>query len=249
MSHELRTPLNAVIGYGQILKEDAVDEGDAMMEKDVDKILDAGQYLLRLINMILDLSKIEAGRMTFDCRPLAIDAVLVGVTDRHRERASAAGTLIALSCAPDIGPLSGDEQRLIQILDAVVENAVTHTPGGLVSVSVEPCTDAGLFRIRVSDTGAGIPPAVLATLFETFSVDRDAADGRYGGTGLNLTLVHRLARRWGGTIEAESVAGSGSTFTIMLPRGRGRRATGRVPHRSRAGLRGLITCAPGPRAR
>lgn len=219
MSHELRTPLNAVIGYGQILKEDAVDEGDAMMEKDVDKILDAGQYLLRLINMILDLSKIEAGRMTFDCRPLAIDAVLVGVADRHRERARAAGTLIALSCAPDIGPLSGDEQRLIQILDAVVENAVTHTPGGLVSVSVEPCSDAGLFRIRVSDTGAGIPPEVLATLFETFSVDRDAADGRYGGTGLNLTLVHRLAKAMGGTIEAESVAGSGSTFTIMLPRG------------------------------
>ena len=219
MSHELRTPLNAVIGYGQILKEDAVDEGDAMMEKDVDKILDAGQYLLRLINMILDLSKIEAGRMTFDAKPLAIDAVLAGVADRHRERAGAAGTRIAVSCAADIGPLRGDEQRVIQILDAVVENAVTHTPGGLVSVSAEPCADAALFRIRVTDTGAGIPPEVLATLFETFSVDRDAADGRYGGTGLNLTLVHRLAKAMGGTLEAESVAGSGSTFTIILPRG------------------------------
>jgi signal transduction histidine kinase len=157
--------------------------------------------------------------MTFDARPLAIDAVLAGVADRHRERAGAAGTRIAVTCAADIGPLRGDEQRVIQILDAVVENAVTHTPGGLVSVSAEPCADTALFRICVTDTGAGIPPEVLATLFETFSVDRDAADGRYGGTGLNLTLVHRLAKALGGTLEAESVAGSGSTFTITLPRG------------------------------
>ncbi|WP_416356238.1 sensor histidine kinase [Aureimonas phyllosphaerae] len=219
MSHELRTPLNAVIGYGQILKEDAIEERDAMMEKDVDKILDAGQYLLRLINMILDLSKIEAGRMSFDSRPLAIEAVLAAVAQRHGERAREMATRLSVSCATDLGPLVGDEQRVTQILDAVIENAVTHTRGGTVTVEARPATDAAMFQIAVRDTGAGIPPAVLSTLFETFSVDRDAAEGRYGGTGLNLTLVHRLCKAMGGSIEATSTVGEGSMFTITLPRG------------------------------
>jgi signal transduction histidine kinase len=219
MSHELRTPLNAVIGYSQLLREDAIESGDTMMKEDLDRIHDAGQYLLRLVSMILDLSKLEAGRMRFDVRPQLVAEMLASAINAKRLFVEGNGNAVAVDLDPDLLEVEIDASRFRQIVEAVVENAAQHTKSGTITVKVRAgeLGDDRMFSITVSDTGAGIDPAVLPTLFETFTATRDASGGRYGGTGVNLTVVHRLCRAMGGTIEVESTLGEGSSFRIVLP--------------------------------
>jgi len=219
MSHELRTPLNAVIGYSQILREDATETGDKLMREDLDRIHDAGQYLLRLVNMILDLSKLEAGRMRFDVRTQVIADMVQAAIAAKRPILEARGNGIAMELDPELVEVEVDAGRLRQILEAVIENAAQHTENGIITVTVQggEIGDDRMFSVTVRDNGAGIDPAVLPTLFETFTATRDASNGRYGGTGINLTVVHRLCHAMGGTIEAESTLGEGSSFRIILP--------------------------------
>lgn len=217
MSHELRNPLNAIIGYGDLLKEEAEDAGDPHFDRDVDRIMDAGRYLVRLIDMILDLSKIEAGRMKFDLRPEPVDELVLDAVEDHRGQIEARGNRIEVDLPDDLGEVPLDLGRVRQVLDGVIENAAQHTEDGTVAVSAR--READTVSITVSDTGAGMAPELLATVFETLSAARDAAGGRYGGTGLSLTVGHRMCRAMGGRVDARSTLGEGSSFTITLPAG------------------------------
>jgi signal transduction histidine kinase len=217
MSHEIKTPLNAVIGYSQLLKEDSMGGNEAAL-RDVNRIHDAGQYLLRLINMILDLSKLEAGRMTFDVHEHRIRDVVDAAITANRAGIEAAGNTVIVDFDPELSSVDVDRVRLQQVLSAVLENAGQHTTNGLVTVLVRRgLGHANSFHIRVTDTGTGMDAEVMSTLFESFEAARDASSGRFGGTGTNLTVMHRLCAAMGGSITAESMVGIGSTFTITLP--------------------------------
>lgn len=220
MSHEIRTPLNAIIGYGQILREEAEESGDELLLEDVDRILEAANYLMRLINMILDLAKIDAGRMLFDARTHDLRAIIEAALAPHRETLEEGGNRITIAIDSDLSTVEVDHARLVQILGCIIENAARHTRDGEVTIRAARAAEDGrepAFTVAVSDTGPGIEAEVMAGLFESFSARRRAADGRYGGTGLSLTLCAQLCRGMGGHIEAESMPGVGSTFTVHLP--------------------------------
>lgn len=221
MSHELRTPLNAVIGYSQILKEDALETEDLQMRDDVDRIHDAGQYLMRLINIVLDLSKIESGRMQFKVENHQIIEILQEAMSKVRPAMRAAGNTVELFIETKESDVSTDSQRLLQILSAVLDNIPAHVPGAHVelrcrSASIDQTED--VYEISIHDNGAGIPPERLATLFESLADQRDAAASKYGGTGLNLTIAHKLARAMGCDLSVESGDGKGTCFTLLVPR-------------------------------
>jgi signal transduction histidine kinase len=218
MSHEIRTPLNAIIGYGEILRDDALATGNQALLDDVERILDAARYLVRLINLILDLAKIDAGRMSFDPRAHDVREILEaaarqrqGDIERHRNTA-------VVRVAESVGEIIVDRHRLLQILDGVIENAARNTRDGQVTLeAIRPSDGRDVIEIIVSDTGSGMDSEKLVTLFETFATTRSAAEGRYGGTGLSLTVFAQLCRAMGGRIAATSALGRGSNFTITLP--------------------------------
>jgi signal transduction histidine kinase len=216
MSHELRTPLNAIIGFSEVLQERLFGELNDKQAEYTDDILTSGQHLLSLINEILDLSKVEAGRMelelsTFDL-PLAIDNARTFV----RERAVKHGITLDVDVDERLGEYVGDERKIKQILLNLLSNAVKFTPeGGRISITASK-TDSGA-EISVSDTGIGIPSAEQPTIFEEFrQVGGDYAHKKEG-TGLGLTLAKKFVELHGGKIWVESEVGQGSTFSFTLP--------------------------------
>jgi signal transduction histidine kinase len=220
MSHELRTPLNAIIGYGQILREEAEERDDRLMIQDIDRILDAARYLVRLITMILDLAKIDAGRMQFATKPSNVEEILRNAVAERGKTISANRNTAAVEVEPGLGTVEVDPHRVLQVLDGLIENAAQHTQDGTITLRAGLCDGSdpcGTFFISIRDTGAGMSAEVMATLFESFSTGRNAADGRYGGTGLCLTVCSQLCRAMGGSIAVASTPGQGSTFTIRLP--------------------------------
>lgn len=217
MSHEIKTPLNAIVGYSQLLREDGMG-GDRAAQQDVIRINDAGLYLVRLINMILDLSKLEAGRMQFDVQHHDARQCIMAAVEEHRATIAANHNSVVIDIDPELTDIDIDANRFKQVLGAILENAGQHTENGLVTLIARRAIGAdNLFYVRISDTGVGIEAETLKTLFDTFTASRDAASGRFGGTGTNLTVVQRLCRAMGGSISAESLVGTGSTFTITLP--------------------------------
>jgi signal transduction histidine kinase len=217
MSHELRSPLNAIIGYSQIVREDAQDSGDTALLEDIHRISSAGQYLLRLVDMILDLSKLEAGRMRFNVRPHSLGRLVEQAMSKKRELIEVGGNAVALDFAPGMPSVSVDGDRFCQMLEAIIENAAEHTAKGTITVRSALSETDRTFAVTVSDTGTGIDKDTLATLFETFTTRREAAASRFGGTGLNMSVVYRLCRAMGGTLTVESEVGKGSSFTITMP--------------------------------
>jgi two-component system, NtrC family, sensor kinase len=216
MSHELRTPLNAIIGFSEVLGERLFGELNEKQAEYTDDILSSGRHLLSLINEILDLSKVEAGRMelelaTFDL-PLAIDNARTFV----RERATRHGIALDVSVDDRVGDFVGDERKIKQILLNLLSNAVKFTPeGGRIGIKASQ-TD-GAVEISVSDTGVGIAPEDQARIFEEFrQVGADYAH-KSEGTGLGLTLAKKFVELHGGRIWVESEVGKGSTFTFSLP--------------------------------
>ncbi len=219
MSHELRTPLNAVVGYSQIITEETLDASDHQMRKDVNKIHEAGQYLVRLINMILDLSKIETGHMRFDYQNHSINVIVNDAVQGARDIIIQNGNQIELALLNDEDEAETDDNRLAQILDAILRNAGENTKNGNISVT---CTATGngnerVYSIAVADNGSGIESSRLPYLFDTLVDQREASSTRYGGTGLNLSVTYRLARAMGCDISVQSVYSKGSTFTITVP--------------------------------
>jgi signal transduction histidine kinase len=219
MSHELRTPLNAVIGYSQMLLEDAADENDQEAIADLEKIHKAGQHLLRLVNEVLDLSKIEAGKMELVPEDVAVADFVRALVDHKRSRADAKGVEMILELGENLGAARWDGQRARQALGQIIDNAVKFTEAGRVTVVARRRHARGgdAIVIEVRDTGIGIAAEVLPSLFEKFTVARDASASKYGDTGLGLALSLALCNLMGGKIAADSQLGVGSTFTITLP--------------------------------
>ncbi|HSE88655.1 MAG TPA: GAF domain-containing protein [Candidatus Binatia bacterium] len=216
MSHELRTPLNAIIGFSEVLQERMFGELNEKQAEYTDDILTSGRHLLSLINEILDLSKVEAGRMelelaTFDL-PLAIDNARTFV----RERATKHGINLDVTVDERLGDFVGDERKIKQILLNLLSNAVKFTPeGGRIGINARQAD--GSVEISVSDTGIGISPEDQAKIFEEFrQVGGDYAHKREG-TGLGLTLAKKFVELHGGKIWVQSEVGKGSTFSFTLP--------------------------------
>jgi signal transduction histidine kinase len=225
MSHELRTPLNAVIGYSQILLEDAEDEGDSQSTADLNKIHSAGQHLLKLVNEVLDLSKIEAGRMELDLEETDLAELLDEIVNAARPAAKNSGNEIICSMAPDLGTALCDAGKFRNLTGQLLDNAVKFTHNGKVEFVAERRLNGSGddLVIHVIDTGIGIAPDQITSLFEKFTVADDSSTSKYGGTGLGLALSQKLCKLMGGEIFVESELGKGSRFTIRVPLLSGRR--------------------------
>jgi signal transduction histidine kinase len=216
MSHELRTPLNAIIGFSEVLMERMFGELNAKQADYLKDIHESGRHLLSLINDILDLSKIEAGRMDLEISSFDLPSALSNAMTLVRERAQRHGIALGLELDPRLGEFSADERKMKQIVLNLLSNAVKFTPdGGRVDVSARLDTDQ--VQIAVKDTGIGIAPEDQAVVFEEFKqVGRDYTR-KAEGTGLGLALTKRFVELHGGGIRLESAPGRGSTFTITLP--------------------------------
>jgi signal transduction histidine kinase len=215
MSHELRTPLNAIIGFSEVLGERMFGELNAKQEEYLKDIHASGQHLLSLINDILDLSKIEAGRMELELTdfdlPTAIDNALTLVGERAGRR----GIALHLAAGEGLGQLRGDERKIRQVLLNLLSNAIKFTPeGGGIEVRAKPVD--GSVEVSVTDTGVGIAPEDQEAIFEEFR-QVGTADKKVEGTGLGLALSRKFIELHGGRIWVESQVGVGSTFTFTIP--------------------------------
>jgi PAS domain S-box-containing protein len=216
MSHELRTPLNAIIGYSEILQEDAADKGDKEPIDDLQKIESAGRHLLGLINNILDLSKIEAGKMDVFIEAVDIQALLGEVLSIVKPLADKSENVIKVICPADIGSFRSDQTKVKQCLLNLLSNATKFTSKGTLTLMV---AREGGSRVcfRVSDTGVGMTKEQLGRLFQAFSQSDASTPKRFGGTGLGLAITKHFCTMLGGDVTGESTPGTGSTFTIRLP--------------------------------
>jgi signal transduction histidine kinase len=216
MSHELRTPLNAIIGFSEVLIDRMFGEVNEKQADYLKDIHESGKHLLSLINDILDLSKIEAGRMDLEISSFHLPTALSNAMTLVRERAQRHGIQLDLEIGPGLGDLQADERKFKQIVVNLLSNAVKFTPdGGRVDVSA--LLDPTHIRISVKDTGIGIAPEDHAAVFEEFKqVGRDYTR-KAEGTGLGLALTKRFVELHGGEIRLESAPGKGSTFTFTLP--------------------------------
>jgi signal transduction histidine kinase len=243
MSHELRTPLNAIIGYSEMLEEEAPETGASALVPDLQRIHTAAKYQLGLINDILDLSKIEAGKMgllveTFDVARVVheVAAMVTPLVEKRQNR-------LIVECPADAGSMHSDPTKVRQVLYNLLSNAAKFTELGVIRLEVERSDGGtversdggtversdggtvgrsdggtgGSLRFRVSDTGIGIGPEAIAQLFQAFSQGEAATQARYGGTGLGLAISRKFCQMLGGDITVESEPGKGSTFTVTLP--------------------------------
>jgi signal transduction histidine kinase/DNA-binding response OmpR family regulator/HAMP domain-containing protein len=226
MSHELRTPLNAIIGVTEMLQEDARDLKRESELEPLERVLRAARHLLALINDILDLSKIEAGKMEIHLESFAIAPLVEDVVSTIGTLAAKNDNRVVVDCAADIGTMRADQTRIRQALLNLASNATKFTERGTVTISVKRVTEDGRewVTMAVADTGIGLTREQMGRLFQEF-VQADASNTRkYGGTGLGLAISRRFCQMMGGDIAVESEPGRGSTFTIRLP------ADGATPH-------------------
>ena len=218
MSHELRTPLNAIIGVTEMLREDA--EALQQDTEPLDRVLGAGRHLLALINDILDLSKIEAGRMELQLEDFALAPLIDGVVKTVEPLAAKNANHLAVRCDGAIGSLHADSMRLRQALLNLMSNANKFTERGTITVHAQQAQENGCdwVTIAVADTGIGMTAEQMGKLFQEFSQADTSTTRKYGGTGLGLAISKRFCQMMGGDITVESEVGRGSTFTIRLPR-------------------------------
>ena len=235
MSHELRTPLNAIIGYSEMLQEEAEDSGNEESVPDLEKIRSAGKHLLALINDILDISKIEAGRMelyleTFDIPSLIDSAVATALPLIEKN-----GNILEIYCPNNLDTMHADMTKVRQVLLNLLSNAAKFTKNGKIAIGVEKInneqlkiknqeessqiliSNAEFLSFCVSDTGIGMNPEQLQRVFLPFTQADASTTRKYGGTGLGLAISQRFCQMMGGTIEADSKLGVGSAFTVLLP--------------------------------
>ncbi|HEX4086827.1 MAG TPA: PAS domain S-box protein [Chthoniobacteraceae bacterium] len=217
MSHELRTPLNGIIGFAELLLDEKPGPINAKQREYMTDICGSGQHLLDLINDILDLSKIEAGKMELYAAPFPLERAVTEVCCVVKATAQKQGVAVQCAVAPGLDSVNLDEQRIKQVLYNLLSNGVKFShPGGCVKVIAAP-VDEGAFSIRVIDQGIGIKPEHLPYLFEEFRQIDSGPSRRYQGTGLGLALTRRIAELHGGSVAVESEFGNGSTFIVTLP--------------------------------
>ena len=241
MSHELRTPLNAIMGFSEVLKDGMLGELTEQQRGFIGNIFNSGQHLLALINDILDLSKVEAGKMTLDLAPVQVASLFVNSLSIVREKATLRRIRLAMDAVEDLGAILADSRKVKQIVYNLLSNAVKFTAeGGQVTLHTSrvlraavgrptgtwigqkgfplPANDFTEFlKISVTDTGIGISPDALEHLFQPFSQIDSGLSRRFEGTGLGLAMVKSLAELHGGTVTVESSPGAGSCFTVCLP--------------------------------
>jgi PAS domain S-box-containing protein len=215
MSHELRTPLNAIIGYSEMIEEELEEAHAAALAPDLRKIQSAGRHLLALINDVLDLSKVEAGKMELFVERFAIRPVIEDVASTIRPLLDKNGNRLELDCPDDPGVMSADLTKLRQTLFNLLSNASKFTEQGLVRLTVR--REAGQVRFEVADSGIGMSAEQLGRLFQAFSQADASTTRKYGGTGLGLAISRHFCRLMGGDISVVSQPGQGSTFSVALP--------------------------------
>ncbi len=219
MSHELRTPLNSIIGFSDLLSKGMVGDLTAEQDKQIHMINASGKYLLELVNEVLDLSAIEAGRMRIEHRPVDVEASVRAVVDSLGPAAADRGLTLTWEVEPDAAQVVSDRVRLEQVLFNILGNAVKFTVAG--GITIHALDDGKDVVISVADTGPGIPAHELSRIFDEFYQAERPNAAKTEGTGLGLTVSKRLMDMLGGTLEVESTPGEGSTFTVRLPAGRG----------------------------
>ena len=214
MSHELRTPLNAIIGFSQVLKQQMYGQLNERQADYVEDVLSSGQHLLNLINDILDLAKVEAGRMELQPSTFELPTLLENAASMVRERATRQGIGLKVETDRSVGAIEGDERKVKQILFNLLSNAAKFTPtGGTVTLAARADNDQVVISVR--DTGIGISVEDQEKVFEEFY--QVGASRTQEGTGLGLALTRRLVELHNGHISLESEPGVGSTFTVTLP--------------------------------
>ena len=216
MSHELRTPLNAIIGYSEMMLEDAQDEGAAERVSDLQKARGSGRHLLGLINDVLDISKIEAGKFELTNEPVDLSDILSEVESTAPPLMQANDNRFNVVQPDDIGWIECDKQRLSQILLNLLSNAAKFTENGDINLTAERSGD-GWVHFAVHDTGVGMDSEQVKRLFEPFVQADRSITQRFGGTGLGLSISLRFVEMMGGRISIESELGAGSCFTVSLP--------------------------------
>ncbi|WP_172327636.1 response regulator [Mangrovicoccus sp. HB161399] len=215
MSHELRTPLNAIIGYSEMLIEDAGETGDLSAVPDLERIMGSGRHLLALINDILDLSKIEAGKMELHLEEVDLAALCRDVEATVAPLVAKNGNRLRLELPAAPGTMAADRTKLRQILFNLLSNAAKFTEDGEIAMALD--RPGGAVRFTVRDQGIGLSGAQMAKLFQPFAQADASTSARYGGTGLGLSLVRSFAQMMGGEVTVESAPGQGATFAVTLP--------------------------------
>jgi signal transduction histidine kinase/CheY-like chemotaxis protein len=220
MSHELRTPLNAILGYSEMLQEEALElELVSEFGADLEKINGAGKHLLALINDILDLSKIEAGKMELFLETFDLTKMIDEVASTIRPMVEKNANILQITRAPHLGAMHGDQIKVRQALFNLLSNAVKFTHEGNIHLEAgrQPMDGADWILFRVTDSGIGLGPEQIVKLFQDFTQADASTTRKFGGTGLGLALTRRFCQMMGGDVTVHSVAGEGSVFTIMLP--------------------------------
>jgi signal transduction histidine kinase len=219
MSHELRTPLNAIIGYSEMLLEDARSAGNAALASDLEKVKKSGTHLLAMINEVLDLAKIEAGKMTLHIESFEIVPVLREIAATMTPLARENGNAVRVAADGGLGTMRADVTKVRQVLFNLIGNACKFTSAGTIAISGRRDGDPGAEQVvfEVSDTGVGMSPEQLAAAFREFEQGDPSVAHTYGGTGLGLSISRHLCRLMGGELTADSAPGRGTTFRAVLP--------------------------------
>lgn len=222
MSHEFRTPLNAIIGYSEILREDAAERGEADSLEDLERINAAGRHLLMLVNEVLDFSKIEAGKTELFIEPFSLTDIVEEIVSTTRAHVEAKGNSLVVDCPAAAGLMQADPTKVRQILYNLLSNAGKFTENGRVTVRVrrERGTGPGKtdwIQIQIADTGIGMAPDQVESAFSAFGQLDSSATRKYDGTGLGLAITRHYCELMGGAITADSVPNKGSVFSVRLP--------------------------------
>ena len=219
MSHELRTPLNTILGYTELLQEETPEAGSDQYLSDLENIHHAGLHLLTLLNDLLDLSKVEAGKLTFHITTFDVRAVVASVIADERILVEKNNNTFTTEIDPMLSEMVGDETKIKQILFNLISNAAKFTSHGNVSFTTHQIELNGNLWIefRVADTGIGIPPEKIKNLFDPFVQADESIATQYGGTGLGLALTKRLCQIMGGNIQVSSELNVGTIFVVNLP--------------------------------
>jgi PAS domain S-box-containing protein len=221
MSHELRTPLNAILGYSELVTEDAIALGYSEVTPDLEKIRLAGKHLLGLISDVLDMSKIQAGKVELDIEPFQVSDLVDDVAALCAPSVRKGGNELVTQCSERVGVMRSDRTKLQQILVNLLSNAGKFTTDGTVALRVSTRLehDRDWHIFEVSDTGIGIEQEEIPRLFEAFTQADESTTRKYGGTGLGLTISKSFCDALGGTIEVQSSPGKGTTFWVKIPSG------------------------------
>ncbi len=219
MSHELRTPLNAIIGYSEMLQEEVADDGQDAYMPDLQKIHSSAKHLLALINDILDLSKIEAGKMELSLETFALERLVEDVRATIEPLAAKNSNTFQVETQPNLGEMNADVTRVRQCLLNLISNACKFTSEGIIRFEVGLVANGGQRWVQfvIQDTGIGMTPEQLQRLFKRFGQADASTTRKYGGTGLGLVITRHLAQMMGGDVTVQSEIGKGSTFTMYIP--------------------------------